>query len=415
DHSIWEHLKIISALNAFWDIQNSRLIQNNSLFLFTIGPVQSFVSQARKTQDFYMGSFILSYLTFKAMEVIIDKFGPTNIIYPDLYKQPLIDYWIKKNINIDVIGFEEKDILLPTIPNRFVAILETTDRDEILRLVENMKKNIREEIEEFKMVIFEELNIKDLIKEKGVEDKINLQLSEFPDIYWVCLPWKIDKKDVSLRELKEFFDESVIEKYEKISKFISKNYQSQLNIGLFYELFYSALEKSIGARKNLRNFNQVEEKGIKCSICGERDVIFFNEKNKKKFTRYNSLVIDLTEKIEKTPSFFKFLKIGEGLCSICFLKRTLEIYLEKKVSGVFKDLSFPSIAEISSSNFKENALKCAKEENLNYQNALQTILKDKIFSTPTLPKIKNLTEKNYDGQWFYEENLTEEFFEEELG
>ncbi|MEM1725336.1 MAG: type III-B CRISPR-associated protein Cas10/Cmr2, partial [Thermoplasmata archaeon] len=82
DHSIWEHIKIASAINAYWDKENEVLYQNNSLFLFTMGPVQSFIAQARKTQDFYMGSFILSFLTFKAMEVIIDKYGPTNIIYP---------------------------------------------------------------------------------------------------------------------------------------------------------------------------------------------------------------------------------------------------------------------------------------------------------------------------------------------
>ena len=62
DHSIWEHLKVTTAINAFENYQN------NSLFLFTIGPVQSFISHARKAQDFYMGSFMLSYLTFIAME-----------------------------------------------------------------------------------------------------------------------------------------------------------------------------------------------------------------------------------------------------------------------------------------------------------------------------------------------------------
>ncbi len=33
---------------------------NNHLFLFTLGPVQSFIAQARKTQDLYAGSETLS-------------------------------------------------------------------------------------------------------------------------------------------------------------------------------------------------------------------------------------------------------------------------------------------------------------------------------------------------------------------
>jgi len=32
---------------------------NQYLFLFTIGPVQSFIAQARKTRDLYAGSAIL--------------------------------------------------------------------------------------------------------------------------------------------------------------------------------------------------------------------------------------------------------------------------------------------------------------------------------------------------------------------
>lgn len=95
DHSIWEHSKITSAVNALWDDENKSLLQNNSLFLLSIGPVQTFISQTRKTQDLFMSSFLLSYLTFVAMEKIIEDYGPTNIIYPDLYKQPLVDWWLE--------------------------------------------------------------------------------------------------------------------------------------------------------------------------------------------------------------------------------------------------------------------------------------------------------------------------------
>ena len=72
DHSIWEHSKITSAVNALWDDENKSLLQNNSLFLLSIGPVQTFISQTRKTQDLFMSSFLLSYLTFVAMEKIIE-------------------------------------------------------------------------------------------------------------------------------------------------------------------------------------------------------------------------------------------------------------------------------------------------------------------------------------------------------
>lgn len=42
---------------------------------FTLGPVQSFVGQARRTRDLWAGSFLLSYLAGHAMKEVIDKGG----------------------------------------------------------------------------------------------------------------------------------------------------------------------------------------------------------------------------------------------------------------------------------------------------------------------------------------------------
>jgi len=52
--------------------------QSNHLILFTLGPVQSFIAQARKTQDLYAGSRLLSDL----IKVAIDQVGETNLIFP---------------------------------------------------------------------------------------------------------------------------------------------------------------------------------------------------------------------------------------------------------------------------------------------------------------------------------------------
>jgi CRISPR-associated protein Cmr2 len=75
-----------------------------------------------------MGSFMLSYFTFIAMEEVIEKYGPSSIIYPDLYKQPLMD-WYLKNKGLEPKNFNPDHITVPTIPNRFVAIIGTTDKN----------------------------------------------------------------------------------------------------------------------------------------------------------------------------------------------------------------------------------------------------------------------------------------------
>jgi CRISPR-associated protein Cmr2 len=403
DHSIWEHLKVTTAINAFENYQN------NSLFLFTIGPVQSFISQARKAQDFYMGSFMLSYFTFIAMEEVIEKYGPSSIIYPDLYKQPLMD-WYLKNKGLEPKNFNPDHITLPTIPNRFVAIIGTTDKNKIEEISKNMIIKIKNEIKRTKEKILEELKIKLSDTQKEI---LQNQLSDFPQIYWVAIPWRKEENDLQIDDLKDFFTVDKINNWKELYKFANQKGEYPPNIGFLYQLLYTALEKSIGARKNLRKFVQKPEQGRKCSICGERNVLFFWEsKNKNKFLKYNPMACDLTGKIEQ-----KYLADGEGLCALCFLKRTFEIYLEKEFGSIFKDFSFPSVAEVACADFKEKALEKAKGDFEKYKKDFFELLgEDKKFDylkIKSLPKLK--LEETLEGSWFYEENLTEKKIRDELG
>lgn len=262
DHSIWEHLKISSALNAYLDKENNTLFQNNSIFLLSIGPVQGFIAQARKTQDFYYGSYILSYLTFKAIEVLIDKYGPTSVIYPDLYKQPLTDFFIKRKLDLNILNSFENLVHLPTIPNRFVAFLPTTEKSEIENLVKEIKNKLVEIIKDTYTKIYRDLEIQKSVNFREVDAKVQSQLDNFPEIYWVAIPWKIGNRDVELNDLKIYFPKDYVDQFKNLLDTKEIRREHKPNIGLLYELLYSALEKSMGARKNIRIFEQpeIEEK-----------------------------------------------------------------------------------------------------------------------------------------------------------
>lgn len=52
-------------------------------FHLTIGPVQAFVAQARRTRDFWAGSFILSYLSSVAMAAVRQQQGEIEFPVPD--------------------------------------------------------------------------------------------------------------------------------------------------------------------------------------------------------------------------------------------------------------------------------------------------------------------------------------------
>ena len=79
-----------------------------NLILFTITPVQKFITTARKTEDLWLGSYILSYLNATAIHQIYAKDG-VSIIYPSIENVSPFEFW------------QGMDITLPSFPNLFLC------------------------------------------------------------------------------------------------------------------------------------------------------------------------------------------------------------------------------------------------------------------------------------------------------
>ena len=385
DHPIWEHLKIASAINAFENYQN------NSLFLFTIGPVQSFISQARKAQDLFVGSFLLSYLSFIAMEEIISRFGPANIIYPDLFRQPLMDWYLSEN-GIEMAKSSTDYIDQPTIPNRFVAIIPETDKEKIGELGNVITDNVRNEWRSIVSFILGDFDIK--INGEMIES----QIKNFPEVYWVAIPLRKGERDIVPDDLQEFFEREEIERWNSSYNFVKENWGAPPNVGLIYQLVYTALEKSMGIRKNLRDFKQTEEYGKKCHLCGERGG-----------------VIDAGK-----VGTGKYMDQKEHLCVLCFAKRGLDKYLKNRFGrlNISEDFNFPSTAEVALTDFKETAIETAKDEFVEYINEIRSVIGEKFneIKVKPLPGLRNKFKgiDNIEGEWFFEENLTKKQIEKQL-
>ncbi len=86
------------------------------MLLFSLGPVQPFITQARKTRDLWQGSFLFSALMQVSMEGIESK-----LIFPS---KPVIE----KNI--------------PDLPNKYIAIFDTMD--QAVTAAQKSEKKIRE-------------------------------------------------------------------------------------------------------------------------------------------------------------------------------------------------------------------------------------------------------------------------------
>jgi len=182
------------------------------------------------------------------------------------------------------------------------------------------------------------------------------QTSDFPQIFWAAIPLRRKgDRDIDLSDLSSFFEKEDISKWDDLKDFIAEKGEYPPNVGFLYGLAYSALEKSLGASKNLRVFKQTEEYGKKCHLCGEREAVI-NEGMGNLSTR-------------------KYISSTEGLCIQCFTKRALDRYLEEKFN--FKDFYFPSTAEIASSDFKEELLVESKEAFCSYVDSFKSITGEK--------------------------------------
>src|SRR5690554_638191 len=91
---------------------------------FSIGPVQGFIARARRTRDFWAGSFLLSYLAGQAMAVILE--GKGCLVLPAVAKgkenisDPLLQavVLLREKKPIDP---SNENLKIATLPNRFRA------------------------------------------------------------------------------------------------------------------------------------------------------------------------------------------------------------------------------------------------------------------------------------------------------
>jgi CRISPR-associated protein Cmr2 len=395
DHSIFEHLKITSAcFNSMADRENDILRHNLAFFMCTIGPVQSFIATARKLQDLWMGSFILSYLIWSGIKMVVQKYGPDAIIFPDLHKQPLVDHWLKIEKGITPIGFNETDIMVPTFPNRFLAIVPNDNVGELGKEVESqIKQSFKskgiEAVYQLKMKSnpkLLEFNIDTQLLEK--------QLSHFLNVYWIAMPWPQSLNGrpdwrIALDSYSNYFTQEDIAHFEKRLQFFFTYGEYPPNIGSIYELLHSFTERAIGARKNIRNFEQSAEEGQKCSLCGERRAFISESTQIRKYQK-------------------GLMGEKEYLCGVCMTKRLGKYAF----TDIFKEdvgIEFPSIAEVAVSNIKFTLLQSKPDEFKKYVNDCRNLFGNVAHKTNLLPFVERQTgyKDNIGGEFLIEDFLSE--------
>jgi len=268
DHSIWAHQALTSAIAA----TNS----NPAFLLFTISPVQAFISAARRTQDLWAGSYVLSYLNWAAIQAIADEIGPDAVIFPNLIGQPLCDRWLYNQGILPQPRTE--DLILPSLPNRFLAIVPASQGEN---LAKKAAQAVRSQWQKISQAV--RLDIEKVLGQSPAWSKTwEKQTTHLFETYWQVYPWRLTEEEpIQDNNFHNFLKPhqpylgSRFADTERILKIYRDDAGTYApNIGAIYSDIYFITEKALGSHKSLRDFPQVYETGDKSTLGGDRAALY---------------------------------------------------------------------------------------------------------------------------------------------
>lgn len=362
DHTIWQHNAFVSGINSCIDERGKKDL---GMMVFSITPVQAYISRARKLRDYWTGSVILSWLAFEGIRWVMENLGPDHILYPSLIDQPLVNQYLKSQGLNDVNSLNtEKSIA--SFPNKFMFLVPYEDSEEIGAAIQDavfdkwrsLGSSVFSEIE--KIVTDES---KDYLR--GMFER---QFDDFWDMSWAAVKMleKDSKSTVKelLPEIKYKDNYDLLEIFNEIIK--DKQYYEKSGVGVLYSVSHSLLQTALAAQKTAKVVKRNPEPGEKCQLCGEFEALnTFLDKNKTA-NAYSKNIKSFWDKLSK-----KFgdneIKESEHLCAICLTKRLASSVIKKDKDHIlystFKDAeSFPSTTYMSLYDDKDFAKMSYKEK-----------------------------------------------------
>ncbi len=210
DHSIWQHLDTTAGLCAALSDG-----MGGAFLAWSIGPVQRFIAAARTLRDLWTGSMLLSWLTFRAMLPIIEKLGPTALVFPTLRGMPLMDLWLRKQLGDNHVELPSVSARIsPCLPNRFLAMIPWgTDGQTAQHFARQTRTEAQEAWRQLAESVHRSLapDFNHLMQQCGCTDHHwdrwwQWQIDDFFDIRVAVLPWRDTSDDVLARWLSRAAD-----------------------------------------------------------------------------------------------------------------------------------------------------------------------------------------------------------------
>ena len=275
---------------------------NQSMLMYSLGPVQPFIEQARKTRDLWLGSYLLSKLMEAAMRNIQEELGGT-FVFPSQRKV---------------------ENQYANLPNKYIAIFADAAKAEAA--AKHSTEQIYDYWNALRADVWEE--IVQWHADKGTEEIWQRQSN--PDACFE-IRWVIVERD-------------------------QKNYADWLK----------ETGEALEARKQLHNFQQREEPGEKSTISGERQVLHRTLNDRESERIQARVFWETLARRKGHPEHKKSLSAkeisldgSERLDAIDTIKR---FATGSKSSKIGKQ-PFPSTSSISTASFVEGLLFIKPDQN----------------------------------------------------
>ena len=366
------------------------LSEPKGLLLFSIGPVQDFIATARRTQDLWMGSYILAYLAYVAMDVIQADAGykpgqsddtPDPILFPVLAIHPF-----PKGKAEAEDREHRRQLMLASLPNKFTAQVDSVEKGRQLAM--KAQKRVYD-------VWLEITN--------AVQNKILGLLAEGVDWYGM------------------WHEQSDPEKWLEIYWVVCMASQPDIGFGALNE----QAERALAARKGVRNFQTVTVWGERDSLSGRRAALSDPVAQSRHLLRqqWRELARALYQKSIKDKKLYGGLSAMlstegyEYLSAIDMTKRFAQRFCFQPHWGIRG--KFPSTSSLATAVFRQqllthDALKAARQTFVATLKRVQGHDKQVIPNTlakDSLPRLWTDYPNDdpllaYDGSLFYPETYT---------
>lgn len=350
DHSIWAEADLQTAFFAANQDETGW-----GLLSVAIGPVQTFIAQARTARDLWSGSAILSYLSFAGMTAIAEKLGPTALVFPSLRANPLMDAWLAKEGLVPELNPDVSARKAPTLPHRFLAVVPWGPqgatatvfgqhaKDAVAKAWRDLGEGVAQKLEAY----LEELD-------PNWRFNWNEQLSLFPEVYFSSISQKEMSDErlcqlLGLKDLEEGFPS--IHAARTLDQFVD-NVRGVPELEVNWAPLLEVAGRALEASRSIRSVPSLSKKVIaapKCSMLGTIEALGPQELTS------HSRVWSQAWRRGWNVSGIR-VRAGEKLSAPALIKRYSPLLLARELGlELHKDLRIPDTASIAAAAWLKQA------------------------------------------------------------